>query len=166
MERKELEKYYQAQADDMAGEVAERRRLGLPYATGEIISFVAAFTCFAISVMHNMQGAWLIAALACLVLYIYLRNKDGKNTKLIRHFEDLEQVYRHELCYLKGDFTPFDDGSQFVNPAHPFSCFPILRHPRPILWSVRYSSLKTRYFLASFCNTMSYNSFCLLSICK
>lgn len=121
MERKELEKYYQAQADDMAGEVAERRRLGLPYATGEIISFVAAFICFAISVVHNMQGAWLIAALACLVLYIYLRNKDGKNTKLIRHFEDLEQVYRHELCYLKGDFTPFDDGSQFVNPAHPFS---------------------------------------------
>ena len=46
------------------------------------------------------------------------------------------------------------------------SCFPILRHPRPILWSVRYSSLKTCYFLASFCNTMSYNSFCLLSICK
>jgi hypothetical protein len=46
------------------------------------------------------------------------------------------------------------------------SCFPILRHPRPILWSVRYSSLKTRYLLASFCNTMSYKSFCLLSICK
>ena len=46
------------------------------------------------------------------------------------------------------------------------SCFHILLHPRLILWSVRYSSLNTCYFLASFCNTMSYNSFCWLSICK
>lgn len=80
--------------------------------------------------------------------------------------------WKDNIVVLPGQFADTKSGDiikVYTVSAKSFaqaSCFPILRHPRPILWSVRYSSLKTRYLLASFCNTMSYKSFCLLSICK
>src|SRR3712207_9416029 len=62
----------------------------------------------------------LLAGLS-LASYVLTRLLDSRNAARIADCENLQQVYQHELEALRGDYSSFDDGQEFVDYHHPFS---------------------------------------------
>lgn len=64
--------------------------------------------------------SFVFAALSFLVFF-FLYKIDELCLRQRASLEALESVYLNELCFLEGDYSPFDDGARFVDKKHPFS---------------------------------------------
>lgn len=62
-----------------------------------------------------------ITCLVVLLLYILALFFDAKLQKKIHHLENRLSAVQNELKYLKGDFTSFEEGKEFIDASHPFS---------------------------------------------
>lgn len=87
----------------------------------QIASFLCAAAMLAVAILAVCKWPYVIAAALSLIAYLLLRKSDGDNSQAIRHNEALLQAYRNEIAYLHGDYSHFADGSQYINPSHPYS---------------------------------------------
>ena len=120
MTKDELRQQYAAKARSIEADIRRlKRRASLCLGT-ELSTFVAAVGCV---VAFTVWGgwAWLAAAALLLAAYIATRRLDQANSCRTERQESLRNVYLNELKYLDGDFSPFDDGSRYTDPKHPFT---------------------------------------------
>ena len=87
----------------------------------EILSFVVSIGFIVLFTVLDKASWTLGAALCVLFLYFYIRNLDTKNDRKIADATALKQVYEKEIAYQKGDYTNFDAGERYLQPAHPFT---------------------------------------------
>jgi DNA mismatch repair ATPase MutS len=59
-------------------------------------------------------GVLFILFLVLVVIHAQIRERVLRNQLLVKINQD-------EISYLKGDFSPFEGGAEFINPEHPFS---------------------------------------------
>ncbi|MBS5613709.1 MAG: DNA mismatch repair protein MutS, partial [Prevotella buccalis] len=86
------------------------------------IVFFLLFLAFLVLYTLVSWGALpLVLSAVSLLLYALVRLMDVKNDEQVHRFSNLRKVYLHELSYLKGDFSCFDDGEQYVDAHHPFT---------------------------------------------
>lgn len=90
------------------------------YITGKLI----AFCLLVLSVYQtwHTQSVWLI--IPCLITagcYIFLLLADSKCQSTLSRLGKLHTVYANEIQYLKGDYSPFNDGKAYINPHHEYS---------------------------------------------
>ena len=86
----------------------------------ELSAIAFAIGCVVAYTMWSNVIALLVAVLF-IAAYVAIRWRDNRNRRMSEEKESLRGVYQKELNYLKGDFSSFHSGEQYVNPRHEFS---------------------------------------------
>jgi len=86
----------------------------------ELTTIALAIGCV---VGYTMWGGILVLVVAALFIAVYvaIRWKDSRNSRLSEQKDSVRSVYQKELSYLDGDFSGFPSGEQYVNPRHEFT---------------------------------------------
>lgn len=92
----------------------------IPYL--KLLFFLAGvFLVFATYRLGWDRTSCLIAAALSLVIFFLLYKWDEFYLQKRTYFMALQNVYTDEIKFLEGDYTPFDNGEQFINKKHPYS---------------------------------------------
>ena len=87
----------------------------------ELLAVALAVICVVLYTTWEGGIISLIGAALSIALYIAIRWKDSKNSRLSVEKESMCNVYQKELAYLHGDYSGFSSGEQYINPHHEFS---------------------------------------------
>lgn len=114
------ERLYRSRAESLAAAIGRLKRRNRVFVFAELATFAAAIVAVAAYTVYG--GVWLMPAAAVLLAaYIAVRRLDVRNGERTARLTALRSVYLNELCYLSGDFSPFDDGRRYADPDHPFT---------------------------------------------
>lgn len=122
--KEKLKAFYHNGAMDLQTRIGLLRARARGFVAGEIISFlgiiffIVLITLSDTSLARTIEG---ILAVASFGAYVFIRNRDVKNSEKIAEAKRLHKAYAHEEAYLNGDFSAFDDGVGYVDPKHPFT---------------------------------------------
>lgn len=118
----ELKEHYQQYVDNYSAEVATLKRKNSGFVAGELLLFGGMLVCIVCYfALDGDAGRWLWAAVVALLAYFNVRHLDDKNKERIEHLSSLLKVCQDELKALEGDFSPFEQGSQYQYPKHPYA---------------------------------------------
>ena len=87
----------------------------------ELLAVALAVICVVLYTTWEGGIVSLIGAALSIALYIAIRWKDSKNSRLSEEKESMRNVYQKELAYLHGDYSGFSSGEQYINPHHEFT---------------------------------------------
>ena len=116
----ELKAFYTGQAKDLRAGIARQKRRNRIFVITGLVAFVAAVASVAAYTVYGGWG-WLCGAGVLLCGYGVARMFDVRGCCRVERLTARCTVYENELKYLSGDFSPFDDGRRFADPAHPFT---------------------------------------------
>lgn len=122
--QEQLSAHYQKEADALLSRINTLKARGRAFVVAEIATFAAIIFLVALTTISDTPLARTIeGALAVTMfgLYVIVRNRDVKNSESTAEAERLKKAYEHEVAYLAGDFSAFDDGQRYANPHHPFT---------------------------------------------
>lgn len=117
MNRTEL---YQKRVVDFKASAAEIQK------KYETFSFIRlGFFIIGVGILIFLFSMYQLAAMAGLVLFILTFYQMVKYHDRLLHAKQIEEslvkVNEEELSFMKDDFTVFEDGREFTNPAHPYT---------------------------------------------
>ncbi len=121
MDKEQRKQFYQQQAQQLTADIKRLRKRNTTFVVSELVSFALMIAAIAVSVSTETGFLYVYLAALMLVAYILIRYADVKNSNKIESLENTCSVYRKEMAYLEGDFSQFDDGSQFIDPHHRYS---------------------------------------------
>lgn len=116
-----LTDFYSRQVQRLSIEIEVLRRKNSWFVTLELFTFCIAIIAFILYCGWWRDNMAIILTFLFLILYIVVRKFDVKNGKEIDSKTRLLIVYQRELKYLKGDFTVFDCGDDYIDPEHAFT---------------------------------------------
>lgn len=119
--QQDLKQYYLEKAEVLRTEAATLRSRTRSFVVAELVSF--ALTVGLVIAYALTDGGWtLLVFMAFVALaYLWIRSLDVRSSTRLEECEAWLAVYGGELAALEGDFSHFDDGTQFVDAKHPFS---------------------------------------------
>lgn len=113
--------FYTEKERRLAGEIAQLKQKSRLFVAGQIVFFLLFLAFLVLYTLVSWGALPLVLSAISLLLYALVRLMDVKNDVQVHRFSSLRNVYLHELSYLKGDFSCFDDGEQYVDAHHPFT---------------------------------------------
>ena len=113
--------FYTEKERHLAGEIAQLKQKSRLFVAGQIVFFLLFLAFLVLYTLVSWGALPLVLSAVSLLLYALVRLMDVKNDEQVHRFSNLRKVYLHELSYLKGDFSCFDDGEQYVDAHHPFT---------------------------------------------
>lgn len=113
--------FYTEKERQLAGEIAQLKQKSRLFVAGQIVFFLLFLAFLVLYTLVSWGVLPLVLSAVSLLLYALVRLMDVKNDAQVHRFSSLRKVYLHELSYLKGDFSCFDDGEQYVDAHHPFT---------------------------------------------
>lgn len=113
--------FYTEKERHLAGEIAQLKQKSRLFVAGQIVFFLLFLAFLVLYTLVSWGVLPLVLSVASLALYALVRLMDVKNDEQVHRFSNLRKVYLHELSYLKGDFSCFDDGERYVDAHHPFT---------------------------------------------
>lgn len=117
---KDLKGFYEERVASLRDGISRRRRRNRLFLFSELATFIAAVAFIAAYTVYG--GIQMPAAAAVMaVCYVAARRADVLNSERTERLAALCSVYENELSYLRGEFSPFDDGRRYADPAHPFT---------------------------------------------
>lgn len=116
-----IEHFYKEKASALEQKIRELESKDRTYLIGEIVAFCAFFFVLLAYSICRFSPIFLSVSAAGLAANIILRFFDARREKVMKSKSILLAVFQKELSYLHGDFTPFDSGERYIDPAHPFS---------------------------------------------
>lgn len=122
--QEQLSAHYQEEADALQARINTLKARGRAFVMAEIsafsaiIFFVALTTTSDTTLAKTIEGALAVAMFG---LYAVVRNRDVRNSENTAEASRLKKAYEHEVAYLGGDFSAFDDGQRYATPHHPFT---------------------------------------------
>ena len=116
-----LKSYYLEKEQLLATAIRQLKRKNKWFVAGEIFTFVVFLGFLVGYTIVDWGNVLLILSFVSLGVYALVRYYDVKNERTIHYQEALRKVYAHELQYLSGDFSCFEDGEQYVDAHHPFT---------------------------------------------
>ena len=105
----------------MADEIAQLKQKSRLFVAGQIVFFLLFLAFLVLYTLVSWGVLPLVLSAVSLALYALVRLMDVKNDEQVHRFSSLRKVYLHELSYLKGDFSCFDDGERYADAHHPFT---------------------------------------------
>lgn len=115
------QEYYTSRYETLTDIVARLKRRNRLFILTEILFFCLFIAGLAVYVSTRMGWTSLLLAALALACYVIARLLDGRNARQITDNENLQRVYRYELEALRGEYSHFDDGQEFVDYHHPFT---------------------------------------------
>ncbi len=113
--------FYTEKERQLAGEIAQLKQKSRLFVAGQIVFFLLFLAFLVLYTLVSWGVLPLVLSAVSLVLYALVRLMDVKNDEQVHRFSNLRKVYLHELSYLKGDFSCFDDGERYADGHHPFT---------------------------------------------
>lgn len=113
--------FYNERVERLSAEIRQMKKNYVTYIMTELFSFGMAVVAAVVYCVRDLQGQWLVAALAMLAVYAVVRKADVKNGRKIDRRRRLLAVYSRELKYLAGDYSCFGGGSRYKDPQHAFT---------------------------------------------
>ena len=113
--------FYTEKERHLAGEIAQLKQKSRLFVTGQIVFFLLFLAFLVLYTLVSWGALPLVLSAVSLALYALVRLMDVKNDEQVHRFSSLRKVYLHELSYLKGDFSCFDDGERYMDAHHPFT---------------------------------------------
>ena len=113
--------FYTEKERHLAGEIAQLKQKSRLFVAGQIVFFLLFLAFLVLYTLVSWGVLPLVLSAVSLLLYALVRLMDVKNDAQVHRFSNLRKVYLHELSYLKGDFSCFDDGEQYMDAHHPFT---------------------------------------------
>ena len=113
--------FYTEKERHLAGEIAQLKQKSRLFVAGQIVFFLLFLAFLVLYTLVSWGALPLVLSAVSLLLYALVRLMDVKNDAQVHRFSSLRNVYLHELSYLKGDFSCFDDGERYVDAHHPFT---------------------------------------------
>lgn len=113
--------FYTEKERRLAGEIAQLKQKSRLFVAGQIVFFLLFLAFLVLYTLVSWGALPLVLSAVSLALYALVRLMDVKNDEQVHRFSNLRKVYLHELSYLKGDFSCFDDGERYMDAHHPFT---------------------------------------------
>lgn len=113
--------FYTEKERHLAGEIAQLKQKSRLFVAGQIVFFLLFLAFLVLYTLVSWGVLPLVLSAVSLLLYALVRLMDVKNDAQVHRFSSLRKVYLHELSYLKGDFSCFDEGERYVDAHHPFT---------------------------------------------
>ncbi len=113
--------FYNERVERLSAEIRQMKKNNVTYIMTELFSFGMAVVAAVVYCVRDLQGQWLVAALAMLAVYAVVRKADVKNGRKIDRRRRLLAVYSRELKYLAGDYSCIGGGSRYKDPQHAFT---------------------------------------------
>lgn len=113
--------FYTEKERQLAGEIAQLKQKSRLFVAGQIVFFLLFLAFLVLYTLVSWGALPLVLSAVSLLLYALVRLMDVKNDAQVHRFSNLRNVYLHELSYLKGDFSCFDDGERYMDAHHPFT---------------------------------------------
>ena len=113
--------FYTEKERHLADEIAQLKQKSRLFVAGQIVFFLLFLAFLVLYTLVSWGALPLVLSAISLLLYALVRLMDVKNDAQVHRFSSLRNVYLHELSYLKGDFSCFDDGERYVDAHHPFT---------------------------------------------
>lgn len=113
--------FYTEKERHLAGEISQLKQKSRLFVAGQIVFFLLFLAFLVLYTLVSWGALPLVLSAVSLLLYALVRLMDVKNDAQVHRFSSLRNVYLHELSYLKGDFSCFDDGERYVDAHHPFT---------------------------------------------
>ncbi|WP_028909427.1 MutS-related protein [Prevotella sp. AGR2160] len=116
-----LKKYYQDQSAAWGEEIRRLSRRNHLFILSEISCALCFLFCAIRWAMVPAVHAWAFGVFAPILLWVIISRIDQNNTRKIDELTALKKASDAEIGYLKGDFSPFDAGEDFIHPQHEYS---------------------------------------------
>ena len=113
--------FYTEKERRLAGEIAQLKQKSRLFVAGQIVFFLLFLAFLVLYTLVSWGALPLVLSAISLLLYALVRLMDVKNDEQVHRFSNLRKVYLHELSYLNGDFSCFNDGERYVDAHHPFT---------------------------------------------
>lgn len=112
--------YYHHKVEKLTFEIEKaRKRLAL-VSTSRLICAIAFIICTSYLFQSSSITLWISSSIAVIIFLALLtytnQLREGKE-----YNEELLRVNIDEIKALNSDYTAFDAGNEFINPAHPYS---------------------------------------------
>ena len=115
-----MEKQYNQKRQDLYREERKLLQRSRLFLLGKLFSFIVA-AIFAYWSYTNFSYLNLLVCVVMAVWYLSLCKVDAMCIGKIRRLKSMQHVCENEIACLKGDFTPFDDGSRYTDYKHAYS---------------------------------------------
>lgn len=112
---------YRERITELTAEIKQLNKYNHLMVILELLAVALAVICVVLYTTWEGGIVSLIGAALSIALYIAIRWKDSKNSRLSVEKESMCNVYQKELAYLHGDYSGFSSGEQYINPHHEFS---------------------------------------------
>ena len=112
---------YRERITELTAEIKQLNKYNHLMVVLELLAVALAIICVVLYTTWEGGIVSLIGAALSIALYIAIRWKDSKNSRLSEEKESMRNVYQKELAYLHGDYSGFSSGEQYINPHHEFS---------------------------------------------
>ena len=118
---KSPEQFYKDEISSLTSQEQALSRKSNIYVAGKLLFFgcIIASVWYTIGNKGNVPGYISIAV--TVVLYIAALKADAVLNKKIRCLQSKKKVCENELSYFRNDFSPFEDGTEFINLHHEYS---------------------------------------------
>lgn len=113
--------FYTEKERHLADEIAQLKQKSRLFVAGQIVFFLLFLAFLVLYTLVSWVALPLVLSAVSLALYALVRLMDVKNDEQVHRLSNLRKVYLHELSYLKGDFSCFDDGERYADAHHPFT---------------------------------------------
>ena len=113
--------FYTESERRLADEIAQFKQKSRLFVAGQIVFFLLFLAFLVLYTLVSWGALPLVLSAVSLLLYALVRLMDVKNDEQVHRFSSLRKVYLHELSYLNGDFSCFDDGERYADAHHPFT---------------------------------------------
>lgn len=112
---------YRERITELTAEIKQLNKYNHLMVVLELLAVALAVICVVLYTTWEGGIVSLIGAVLSIALYIGIRWKDSKNSRLSEEKESMRNVYQKELAYLHGDYSGFSSGEQYINPHHEFT---------------------------------------------
>ena len=119
--KEERRSFYERQAGILTTEIRKLRKRNTGFVVSELLTFGLTIAAVVAYVSTDTGYTYLYIGAMMLVAYILIRRADISTADRITRQEALRSVYQKELAYLRGDFSSFGDGTQYIDPQHPYT---------------------------------------------
>ena len=118
---KSPEQFYKDEISSLTSQEQALSRKSNIYVAGKLLFFgcIIASVWYTIGNKGNVPGYISIAV--TVVLYIAALKADAVLNKKIRCLQSKKKVCENELSYFRNDFSPFEDGTEFIDLHHEYS---------------------------------------------
>lgn len=112
---------YTKRITELTAEIKQLNKYNHLVVVLELLAVAMAIACIVLYTTWNGGIVALAGALLSIVIYVAIRWKDSRNSRMSEEKESMRSVYQKELDYLRGDYSGFSSGEQYLNPRHEFT---------------------------------------------